>query len=482
MATNYYGRRYIKVSDFVDYAKYLGLHDPFLSNVLEFAERFGVVTPAARVRFPQAVVRRWFQARYPSMQVMEPIEPDTDVLTAATSLRDAIAMVAMRRTELPKGHPLDTIARKHRPFVTKKFPTAAFRPWSTHSEPLYSNRGNVAQSDEGTISYYHAWQAFQLAAFLRSGYSVLYDVGSEHDVDLLDLPRTDILMTANFDARHELKRLHDNSALFDAVAQFEDRCRRALQVIARGVDRQTGRLSSAASKALRSGERKIARDVVAKAKLTPARLIAFIQLQCGLWAEAADHYPAAVVGAYKDGIWSTIELLQASNPRISIAAIKHRVGTFGGFHRPLLEVIFPDWVSEQRFIVEASIQQWIVPKLAAMPPQFAFSPIDVGAFCDWVEAKGFLQLYWHFRRLTDVGRFDDQVGRSATTVEIVGLAALIEHLANQALADRKPPENLAGTFKPKLIRLFGPSSTLGTELKKGVALSHQARRSALSIT
>lgn len=479
MAADQFGRRYIKQGDFIGYAKDLDLRDSFLAHILEFAERFCIVTPAARVRFPDAVVRRWFRDQYPTAQVLEPVEPDGARMSAANDLSNALANVQLRRTELPGvgDHPLDLLAPEYRPFVTKEFSRSTFTPWSTFRTPLSIHNGTELGGNDGVETYYHAWQVFQLAAFLRSGMSVLYDVGSDRTWDqLLDLRRDDVYMVANFDARRELKMLHDNAAFFDAVARSDDGRNRALQVHATGVDRRTGRLSTSASRAYRSREAEIARQVLAKAKLSPKALISFIHLQCGLWTDGGSRHPAPIVDAYKRNIQSTIELLRLSSPRYTVSSIFKRVGTSGGFRQRLLETIFPDWVSEQRQVVEASLQQWIVPRLVQMPPQFSFAGTDAAHFCKWIERKGFLQLYWHFRRLVDIGPFDDQIGRTAATVEIIGLASLIEQLATQALADRQPQVLIRGTLHPKLMALLRPKSALAVELNKEWSLTNTKQR------
>jgi hypothetical protein len=438
-----FGRRYVQQSAFIAYAKHLGLDDTFLDDRLEFAERCGIVTPAARVRFPDSVVRRWFQKRYPTEIVVQPIEPDGPLLDAANALHKHLAFEAMGRSELlgDHKHPLEVLAPEWQQFVSTDFDSSTFKPWDTFRTEQFIRNGKTLGGRDGVQTYYHAWQVFQLAAFLRSGLTVLYDISKDHTWDsLLDLRnRDDVRVSANIDAGRELKALKDNAALFDAVARFDDLSHRALQIHARSVNPQTMRLPPASWRALRARETEIAREIVSTSRLSAEKLIEFLQLLCGLWSEARDHYPAAVTDAYKRTISSTIQLLRFTNRRFTARKIIKQVGAVGGWHRPTLEVIFPDWVREQREVVELSLSQWIVPHLAQMPQDFAFAASDVAPFCDWMEKKGFLQFYWHFRRLTDIGRFDDDMARSAVTVEVIGLASLIEHVITRALEDRNPP-------------------------------------------
>jgi hypothetical protein len=498
MSADVFGRRYIKERDFIAYAKHLGLPDVFLSQKLEFAERFAIVAPAARVRFPDEIVRRWHQERHPRDVITEPIEPDGPRLDAAEMLFNTLARDLMRRTEFPRKsqHPLDRIATGHRQFISKTFSRDSFVPRDNfrtlirkdpNSDPPGEHGGRRRfnrdfYATDGVVTYYHAWQVFPFAAFLRSGLSVLYDLEcsftSARDVDLNG---DDVHTTRNIDARHELNVLRDNAALFDAVAMFQDLCDRALQVhAANNVDRTTGRLSVVASKALRRRESEIARDVFARAKLTPRVLLSFIRLQCGLWSDARSHYPPGVVDAYKRSIASTIDLLRQANPRYTGATIAKRVGATGGWHRPVLEVIFPDWVSEQRQSVEPSLRFWIVPRVSQMPAPFTFGDADVAPFCSWIERAGFLQLYWHFQRLTDIGLFDDAIGRTAASVEIVALASLVEHFATHILAERQPAPK--GVLKPTLFQkvaevLRKHDAKLATEFEQQGPLTNTKRYS-----
>ena len=474
MSGDQFGRRFVQQAAFIAYAKHVGLAGPFLENTLEFAERCGILTPAARVRFPDSVVRRWFQQQHPQETVVEPIEPDGALLDAANSLSQKLAFEAMGHSRLAGSdtHPLDALEPQWRKFVSTEFDPSTFQPWENFRTETFIRNGQTLGGREGVQTYYHGWQVFELAAFLRSGMTVLYDISKDHSWDsLLDLrQRGDVRISVNYEARAEFKLIKENAPLFDAVACFDDLSHRALQVHARSVDRKTMRLSRAASRGLRADEAEIARNVVSAPGLSPERMIAFLRLLCGLWTEARDRHRPGVTDAYKRTISSTIKLLRFTDRRRSAQKIIKEVGAVGGWHQPTLEVIFPDWVREQRTIVELSLAQWIVPHLAQMPQDFAFSVADVRPFCDWIEKQGFLQFYWHFRRLTDIGRFDDEMARSAVTVEVIGLASLIEHFTTRALTDRKPPPRRE-TFRDlptklvELLRARHPALRLEFEVK-----------------
>ena len=64
------------------------------------------------------------------------------------------------------------------------------------------------------------------------------------------------------------------------------------------------------------------------------------------------------------------------------------------------------------------------------------SESDISTFCDWLEGNGLHQYYWHFARLVEIGRLDDEVHRAAKAAEAVGLANLAELVANAVLQEQ----------------------------------------------
>jgi hypothetical protein len=177
-----FGRRFILQRAFVEYAKGVGLDEPFLDQKLELAERLGILVPVARVRYPDAVVRRWEQRKYPQSTLISPVAEAGPELEAASSLRAALELDSIRRSVLPDDrHPLEQVAQAQRSFVTTEFSRSTFQAWETFRTPLYVRNGTEIGGRDGVHTYYHAWQVFLFAAFLRSGATILYDVALTPD-------------------------------------------------------------------------------------------------------------------------------------------------------------------------------------------------------------------------------------------------------------------------------------------------------------
>src|SRR5262245_35991493 len=188
---DFFGQRYLSQPKLIEYAKHLGLRGWRLDEVLELAERFGIVTPIARIRFPDSVARRWFRDRFPGYEVTGTVEPDGELLAASDDLEDVLSRDLMPRVEHPgnREHPLDDLLPEFRRFVTTEFTPSTFVPWSSLRAPVPIGNAHDVGCEQ-VYSYYHSWQALELAAFVRSGLSVLYDITANGSFEpILDLRR-----------------------------------------------------------------------------------------------------------------------------------------------------------------------------------------------------------------------------------------------------------------------------------------------------
>lgn len=462
---NRFGRRYISDKELLDYAQDLDLADQPQARLLEFMEKHGLILPVARIRFPSEIACRWHKDRYPTAQMPGAVEGDTPRLEAADILFGAVFNNEWRKSEVygERPHPLDDIAPEHQEFIQSDFDKSSFVPWKDLRSVIEIDNGKeIVDAGQNTRTLYHYWQVFALAAFLRSGVTILYDLSDDalfHELFALkieDASRGKLYGSINLEARHELNAILERRNLFDAVAYFEAYRHNALQKHVHKYDRKTRRLPTVLSREYRKREKEIARETLKRFNIKPRHVLEFIKFQCGLWAEAKRYSPENVADEYRRNIDSTIDLYRIVS-RDSFADVVMKVGNAGGYFKPILKVIFPDWMEEQRDLAERSLKSWMIPSMAALPPPFAISEKDVEEFCAWVEKQGLVQLYWHFKRLMDIGFADHPIARSATAAEAVGFANTVELLANAVVKARtkKTPRD---TLFPKLQTIFKTAS------------------------
>jgi len=445
---NRFGRRFISHKEFLDYGSDVGLFTDYPPwRLLEFLERHGILTPVARIRFPPEVARHWMKERNPEEDVPEPIEGDTPRLQAASTLHNEIFSDRWSNAAVfgERIHPLDEIAPEHEPFVQTAFCTSAFVSWEEFRTVVLLRDGDeIHDGGDNTRTCYHYWQIFPLAAFLRSGASILYDLNDQalfhelREFRISDAARNSIYVSLNLEARHDLSKIIERASLFNAVAYFEAYRQNALQRHVHNFDPATHRLPLHLSRQYRRRCRALARETLARFGVNPGEILQFIKFQCELWCTAKDRSPAKVADEYRRNIESTISLYRlvtrSSGDRI-IAAVGHE----GGYFKPILKVIFPHWLDEQRDLAERSLRSWILPAMAGLPVPFAVTDQDITEFCDWIEQERLFQLYWHFKRLLDLGFGDAPIARSATASEAVSYANTVELMANAVLEGRGYP-------------------------------------------
>ena len=116
-----------------------------------------------------------------------------------------------------------------------------------------------------------------------------------------------------------------------------------LQVYAYDRNQETGRLSLAATRAYRRREREIARKALNDSGLSSGDLVAFITKQTEWWDYATRIGPAAIADEYKHNISSSLRMHRLVT-KTATRKVVERVGRRGHF-RPILEVIFLDWMA-----------------------------------------------------------------------------------------------------------------------------------------
>lgn len=481
---NKFGRRYISAAEFLDYASDLDLIvDHPSPQLLEFMEEHEILAPVVRVRFPPEIARRWHKERYPQENVPYEIESDTPRLDAATALREEVYSNFWNESYVygERTHLLDDIASEHKPFIQTIFTKQNFVPWSEFRSVIALRKGReIGDAGQSTRTCYHYWQIFALAAFLRSGATILYDLADQdlfmglHSLKITDASRRKCYVSINLEARHELKAILERRRMFDAVAYFEAYRYNALQKHVDKHDPKTHMLPTKLSREYRKREKEIAGETLTHYKIKPRQVLEFIKFQCELWVTAKQRDPETVADEYKHNIESTIDLYQLVS-RDKFAGIVAKVGTARGYSEPILKVIFPDWLEEQRDLAERSLKSWMIPSMAGLPPSYSVSEKDIKEFCVWIEKNGLFQLYWHFKRLLDIGFADHIIARSAIAAETVAFANTAEFLANAIMRGRKQVPRgetlfpkvkfILGNSSPSLVALLGKHGNLTSTRK-----------------
>lgn len=442
---NRFGRRYISLRELRDYAVDLDLDThPTRKSLIEFFEKEGLLTPIVRIQFPPEVLRRFEQEERDGQAIFKPIEQDGQRLDEAIDALKTLPHGRWNDSRIygESVHPLDNPDPRFAPFIITDFSKDTFVPWSELRPPIFELDGRTIRSQERfTPSFYHYWQIFFLEALLRSG-SKMYHPFNDETIDQLiwrgdfgnHALKNRMAGATNIEARHHLAELESYSVHFEAVGYFEAYTHHALQVFLRDRDVRSGKLSYKATLQYKRREKEIARDAMARSALLPKDLVAFVTQQASWWDAAQRRGPQAIADEYRRNIQATLKLYRLYTKK-SPGLLVEKVGTLGHF-RPILEVIFPDWVEEQRELAVRSLQNWVQRDFNKLPAPFPVSDNDLESFCDWLESAGLYQFYWQYKRFSDTSFSTSRIDRAATAADAVSFANICEMIANHALAER----------------------------------------------
>jgi hypothetical protein len=441
---NKFGRRYLTARELGGYAEDLKLTaTAFPESYFEFLEQERLLLPVCRVRFPVEIVRQWeLEEAVANDEVMEippclPLDVEPARLIAATTLKecirfwpmDAFAAKGLRR------HALDDIASAHAEFIEQQIADLPFQSWETFRILVGYSRGRPRRA-EAVFTYYHYWQVFLLAQVQTMQLTISVNLLDEENLDKLlqgklsEIPSERLRATIPLGSRQVLREFPQYHSAFDTLAYFWAYRERALEQAGRGLGGGRPRLTGKPLDAFLLQERTIATEAMARGGMDTQALLGFVKWQCQRWQDWDHRGQPHIAEEYKRNISRSAYLYRALTG-MDFDQIAQYVGHITGHRSPTLEVIFPNWIKEQKETGARSLKHWIKPTMSMMAPLgYDVSDADCDGFFDWLEGEGLLQFFWHVQRFDELGNREDLIGQEGLAKEIEGLATTLEHLLN----------------------------------------------------
>lgn len=463
---NKFGCRYITANEFCNYIYDLKLLPQKADiKLLEYFERIGLLTPITRIHIPPEIARGIAVETKEEcgLEVIQPMERDEKRLVAAKSLLNKVLLNYWNRSSVcgQEEHILDLILPEHKEFIQRKFERDQFIPWKEHRNAIWltSDGKTIYDNTRYTHTYYHYWQVFAVASILRSGVNILYPLDNEEirktlwemNISNLDI-NSELYFTMNFEAHNELCTIREYFMHFEAVAYFYAYKDNALRGFRDEVDERTKCLLPDSAEAYRIKKIAIAKCTMSRFNLTNEDVLNFIGQQCEWWGWSKGYSTSAVTEEYAKNIAVSIEMYQLITSE-NFEKIAQRLGSRAGYSKPL-DIIFPDWIEEQRELVIRTIKEWLKRRLSDLPVSLSVSDINLKEFCDWLEQNKLFQYYWCFYRFAEFSSKYEDVGEVGVALELVTFAHIIEMIANQILKDNGKNIRKNNTLSKKLKLIF----------------------------
>jgi hypothetical protein len=463
-----FGQRFLTPQEFGRYAYDLKLRETSsCERLLAFLEQERLLMPVCRVRYPAEIIRRWWLEEHPSyVDPSLPVETNSARFEAAGDLfrkvRDWPQHGLLSGTL--QSHPLDSIDPAHGEFIERNIADLSFQFWETFTVIAGQANGQLV-SDNAVTTYYHYWQILLFAEILRMGFSVILNL---RDEDLSrkawegkweEIAPARQRSTIHLSTLKTIREFPQYQPAFDAPAYYYAYRDCAGQLMIKGQQGPRYYLTAEQQEAFREQETSIAREALERWDLDHQAIFNFLSWQCDRWHEWNQRDQQRLTDAYKRNIARTARWYMVLTGR-DVDQMIADVGDMHGRGLPTLEVIFPNWIKVQKEAATRSLKHWIKPSMAALAQiGYDVSDAECEDFLTWIETMQFVQVFWHFERLGEIGYEEDPVGLAALAKEAEGMGSTIEHLLNH-IGAQNPTYKLERTFFPKIKWLWRDNSDI----------------------
>jgi hypothetical protein len=394
------------------------------TGLLESLESTGLLVPKLRLRYPDSVARRlWLDFHNERPRVMTlPVEPDGELWDAAVELKNALYRWQNQSVYGRSQHPLDDPGPRFAQFIEASRP---FQQWidtrvevSNDLEPELFDSGNID-------TLYTTWQVLLTAE--------VADAGVHYRINLAD---KDVAMAAH-QAVFEGKALEGPASLkllpvhaargfaayeraLDAVVWFAEECHLALNDILKDHRGGRWRLTDQQSREYYEARRQLAHSAAARYAITLDHLVALAKFLSERWADWNHEGRSRIADVYRSFLAETVHIARLIG-NLTFADVRDRVGQAGGWFKPILDIIWPDWGEKERERVKRTLQSRERPTGA--------SEEEIDAFVRFLSEHGLEAFFWRLNSFEHHAFRGNAYALEGMKSDIQGMAIAVEHVA-----------------------------------------------------
>lgn len=403
-------------------------------GLLEALEESGLLLPRLRIRLPDPIARRFWLSTHDEVprRMTHPTEPDGVRWDAAVAFDRALHRSQNFIVHGRAPNPLDDPQEPFSQFIEQPSPDAFV--------PHRDRRVDVSNDIEETLftdnfdDRYSTWQLLLAAEQAEAGVAMRINFGDERRFATIRnamesgrLPEG-VRFSYNFQPVHAAREFKKHEKALDAVVWFAEERGRALNDIVKG---QGGRFRLSAEQARRYDEATLELAVAScrRFDVDVDALVALIRYCAKRWSDWDSDGRLFIAEAYKDFVGAAT-LLVRRRGALSFVELRDRVGVVGGWHKPVLDLMWPDWAKQE--MERVSLTLHANPGVRASGVTHA----DIEAFVEFLANEGLEAFFWRLKSFEDHALRGNEFAIEAMKSDIQGMAVVVEHVAT-ALGSNK---------------------------------------------
>lgn len=419
--------RYLKVPEFrQELAKLRPYRGQYVgNNLLEELEEARLLRPLLRLHFPDPVARRAWQQNHPYV-LKGPLEPDGPRWDAAMALAEALHRWESPRVYGPSRHPFDAPEERFRQFLED--PAAVpFQGWDDLRVDVSNDQYPTLFDNCNWEAYYSTWQLLLAAEIADIGVHFRVNLADHEVREAVDgflrggAPPSRHVRFAMMPV-HAIRQFAEHRNSLDAVVWFAEECGRALNHILKDQGGGRFQLTPVQGAHYDAEQKRLAIEAGTRFGTCTDALVGTGKFLAERWADWKREERPLIAGAYKAFLAKLIQMLGCAEG-LTFIELRDRVGEQGGWRQPILDVIWPDWIADEK--------ERISRTLKASFPVAVWGPLDenhVQAFVDFLASEGLEAFFWRLRSFEEHLFRGNEFATAAMRSDLQGLGLAVEHM------------------------------------------------------
>ena len=400
------------------------------AGLLESLEAEGLLLPRIRVRYPDPIARRfWLLAHehWGARELQNRVEPDGPRWDAAIELDKALHRWRNSIAYGPSTNPLDDPAPRFSEFI--QHPSAmTFERWQDMRVDVSNDVEKTLFDGFNVETYYSTWQILLAAEVADAGIHIRINLGSEtigqSAFEALQAGRLPEGSGYSFNLMpvHAARGFAKHHEALDAVVWFAEERWRVLSDIIKG---QGGRFRLSPSQSAQYEQETLALAAKAAERyyVTIDLLVAAIRFFAERWSDWNSEGRALIADAYQSFLENAVVLARVVGA-MKFAELRDRVGSVGGWFKPALDVIWPDWSAQEKERVELTLKSALTGQHAT-----GISEADIAAFVEFLTKEGQEAFFWRLKSFEEHALRGNEFAIEGMKSDVQGMAVVVEHIA-----------------------------------------------------
>lgn len=313
-----------------------------------------------------------------------------------------------------------------------------FVRWENYRVALNDSKEGPNFTRETVVTYYSAWQLLQFAEAVNMGVTSYMNLvgtnGWPSDDDILAAPRS-----VSWAPIHRLRGFEEHSAALDAIVWFAEEFSQGHHFATRQ-DYSRRMLTESEIADIAALREWAARSACQRYGIDLEAIIEAVRFLCEQWCEWQQMGRPLIADAYKLFAAQGIKLGTIRNG-LTVDEFSERLGRVGGYFKPVTQVIWPDWASEQRDNARRILASYNGQRSRL---QADFPDDLIERFLEFIDAQSLHGFYWRLESFTRHAFKGNEYSTEALKGDVQGMALVVEHIATALGA---APDHLMKKFK-----------------------------------